>query len=134
VIYLGLYRSLREGVVTVIILGFVMGSLCGSPLGVYITSYFWIYLGCIWVLTFLHVHSMILLSFIVAVAVVFENLIFLIGLILQTEGLDVFDTIFPAILTQVLWSLVTAPGLILFFGAVQKRLTQWYNDHWIKQN
>jgi rod shape-determining protein MreD len=141
VIYLGLYRPLREGFTTIIILGLVMDSLCGSPLGVYLTSYFWIYSGCIWFLTFLQVHNTMLLSLIVALAIVFENLIFIIGLILQTESFDVFNAILPATLSQVLWSLITAPWLILFFGAtqnrlihMQKQLIQWYNDHWVKQN
>ena len=134
VIYLGLYRPMREGIATVIILGFIMNSLCGSPLGIYITSYFWIYGGCIWFLTFLQVHSKLLLSLIVAVAVVFENLIFLAGTVLQTENFDFINTILPTILAQVLWALFTAPWPILFFDTMQKWLTRWYNDHWVKQN
>ena len=77
VIYLGLYRPLREGIPMVIFLGFIMDSLSGSPLGMYTISYAWIYGGCFWFLTFLQAHNHLFLIAIVAVAVVVENIIFI---------------------------------------------------------
>jgi len=134
VIYLGLYRPLREGIPLIIILGLIMDSLSGSPLGIYVTSYVWIYGGCIWFLTFFHVHSRMLLVLIVAVAVTLENSIFIFGLILQGNQLDVANTILPMVAVQVLWAVFTAPWLIVFLGIMQGYVTRRYNEYKVKQN
>jgi len=134
VIYLGLYRPLREGIPLIIIMGLIMDSLSGSPLGIYMTSYVWTYGGCLWFLTFFHVYSRLLLVLIAAVAVTLENIIFIFGLILQGNHMDVANSILPMVAVQVLWAVFTAPLLIVFFGTMQGHLTRWYNEHKVKQN
>ena len=134
VIFLGLYRPLREGVPAVIILGFIMDSLSGSPLGIYTTSYIWIYGGCIWFLKLFHVHNRLFLIMMVAMAVALENFIFIIGLFLQTDNLDASNILLPMIFIQLVWAISTAPWLIIFINYMQKNLAQWYNTYLNRQN
>ncbi|MDQ1330252.1 MAG: hypothetical protein QG578_515, partial [Thermodesulfobacteriota bacterium] len=43
VIYLGLYRNLRESLPVILFLGIIMDNLCTGPFGLYMTVYLWLY-------------------------------------------------------------------------------------------
>ena len=45
VIYLGFYRTIREGFPFVIFFGLAMDALSGGPFGLYLTGYFWLYIS-----------------------------------------------------------------------------------------
>ncbi len=45
VVFLGLFRPVRESLPFVFFLGFIMDNLSGSPFGLYLTAYFWLFIG-----------------------------------------------------------------------------------------
>ena len=114
VIYLALYRPIRESLPMVIGLGFVMDSLSGSPLGLYVSTYFWTCAGILWFMTFLHIRNRLLLPIVVAAAVLVENIIFLAGMVMLVPDMRMVGRIFSTVSVQVLWAAVTGPLFIIF--------------------
>ena len=45
IVYLGLSRPVRESLPFVLFLGFIMDNLSGGPFGLYLTTYFWLFVG-----------------------------------------------------------------------------------------
>ena len=76
VIYLGLLRSAREGLPVVLLLGMIMDNLSGAPFMVFITAYFWLYLGVRWLSRILQVGMRFRLAFIIVAGILLENVIF----------------------------------------------------------
>ena len=121
IIYLCVYRSLKESIPAILLFGFIMDSISGGPFGLYLTSYMWIFAGVRWIITFLHIRNSPLLLFIVAAAVFVQNLIFT-GSILMVHGISFYSKTLNNIGFQVLWAIFTGPFILLAF---KKLYTGW---------
>jgi len=86
VVYLGLFRPLKEGLPVVFFLGLTMDTLSGGAFGIYSTTYFWLYACIAWLIGILHFKNNLLLPFIVVVGVLMENLVFLGTIMLGNPG------------------------------------------------
>ncbi|MBU4258196.1 MAG: rod shape-determining protein MreD [Desulfobacteraceae bacterium] len=128
IIYVGLFRPAREGILFIPVLGFLMDSLSGGPFGLYVTTYFWLFIVVKLVIKYLHLENNILLLFIVAAGVLMENIIFIaIGFMLGP------DSRFPAIairtvIFQILWAVCTGLFFLIFFNHIHKKLEKWFNE------
>lgn len=125
VVYLGLFRPFREGLPMVILLGFVQDSMTGGAFGLYLSCYFWIFLGVVWVITFLQVTNTLLILFVVAAGVLVQNLIFF-----GTVGMAGIHGHMPAgalrtMAVQMGWALVTGPVFLTLLDRVQGVLKRW---------
>ena len=125
VVYLGLFRPFREGLPVVILLGFVQDSMTGGPFGLYLTCYFWVFLGVIWLITFLQVTNTLLILFVVSAGVFIQNLIFF-----GTIGLAGAYGQMPAEALQTMtvqmgWALVTGPVFLSFLNWARGVLGRW---------
>ena len=85
VIFICICLPIRESLPFVLILGLIMDNLSGSPFGFYLTFYFWLFVGVRWVLKFLRVSNKFLLSLVVVIAVLIENII-VIGDLASTDS------------------------------------------------
>jgi rod shape-determining protein MreD len=123
IIYLSLSRPVRESLPFVIFLGFIMDNLSGGPFGLYLTTYFWLYVGVKGVMTFIQVgNRFFIITLIVAGGVLFENLILLgVFAILGSRQQFAGDAL-GIIAVQVLWAITTGSLLLLFFRNAQSRL------------
>ena len=54
-----------------------MDSLCGGPVGLYLTTYIWLYAGMWWLSQFLHTGNFVLLALSVTMGVIFEGAVML---------------------------------------------------------
>jgi len=122
VIYLGLYRPIREGLILVFFLGFLVDNLSGSPFGLYLTIYCWLFIGVKWITTFFQVGNRVLLSLVVAAGVLIAN-----GIIISSFAIQGGDTGLPentlqTVLIQFMWALVTGPLLLIIFRFSQSRM------------
>ena len=125
VIYLGLFRSVRESVPVIIVIGFVMDNLSGGPLGLYLTAYLWLFAGVRWIVYVLHVGDKVLLPFVVAAGVLLENVIFM-GVIGMFEpGARLSATVFTTVMVQVLWAAGTGPIFLILINGLHQGLNQW---------
>ncbi len=78
IVYLSLFRPVRESLPFVLFLGFIMDNLSGGPFGLYLTTYFWLYVGVKGITMFIQVgNRLLIIALIVANGVLFENLILL---------------------------------------------------------
>jgi len=123
IIYLSLSRPVRESLPFVLFLGFIMDNLSGGPFGLYLTTYFWLYVGVKGVMTFIQVgNRFFIITLIVAGGVLFENLILLgVFAILGSRQQFAGDAL-GIIAVQVLWAITTGSLFLLFFRNAQRRL------------
>lgn len=125
VVYLGFYRTVREGFPFVILFGLAMDSLSGGPFGLYLTSYFWLYICILGMTRFMRVGNNMILPLVVVGSILFQNIIFLgtMTLFVPEEKIPAF--LYRNVLTQLLWSVITGPVLILLFRRAHLALEKW---------
>ena len=125
VIYLGFYRTIREGFPLVIFFGLAMDALSGGPFGLYLTSYFWLYVSILGMIGFMRVGNNMILPLVVVGSILFQNIIFLGTMTLFVPEAKIPVFLCRNVLTQVLWSVITGPILILLFHRAHVVLEKW---------
>ena len=125
IIYLSLFRPLREGIPIILFFGVIMDSLCGGPAGLYLATYIWLYAGMRWLSQFLHTGSILLAVIAVAVGVTFECMI-LVGymFVLSPDAIMPTDAA-KTVLLQIIWALITGPVILFIIGWAQNQLDVW---------
>jgi cell shape-determining protein MreD len=113
VILISIYLPLRESLPFVLILGLIMDNLSGSPVGLYLTFYFWLLVGVRWIITFLQVGNKFFLLLVAVVAVLIENFLMIGTFALSGSDWQLPADVFKNIALQFLWAVATVP-LFLF--------------------
>jgi hypothetical protein len=122
VIYLGLFRPVREGAVVVLIMGFVMDTLSGAPFGLYLVSYVWLFIGIRWVIGYLRVTNTLLLPLALVSGILLQSAIFLTAVSFLDPQAVFFPTGLRLLAEQALWALTTG---VLFLGAFGYTRDRW---------
>jgi cell shape-determining protein MreD len=125
VIYLGFYRTVREGFPFVILFGLSMDALSAGPFGLYLTSYFWLYMCILGLTLFMRVSNNMILPLVVMGSILFQNIIFLGTMTLFVPEATIPVISYRNILSQSLWSIITGPVLILLFRRAHVALEKW---------
>ncbi len=125
IIYLSLFRSVREGIPIILFFGIIMDSLCGGPAGLYLTTYIWLYAAMRWLSQFLHTGNMVLAALAVAIGVVFECMVLLGYLVILAPSAIVPTDAAKTVLLQTIWALTTGPVILIIIGWSQKQLDIW---------
>ncbi|MBU2522499.1 MAG: hypothetical protein KJ550_13755 [Proteobacteria bacterium] len=128
IIYLGLFRSARESIPFILVLGFLMDNLSGAPFGLYVTTYFWLFIIVKLVIRYLHARNNILLLFIVAAGVLMENIIFIASVSIQGPDLQFSAITIRTVIFQILWAVCTGFFFLIFFNHIHKKLEKWFNE------
>ena len=122
IIYLSLSRPVRESL-PFVFLGFIMDNLSGGPFGLYLTTYFWLYVGVKGITMFIQVGKrLLIIALIVAGGVLFENLISLGAFALLGSRQQFAGDALEIVTIQVLWAIFTGSLFLLFFRNAQSRL------------
>lgn len=136
IIFLGVYRSLGEGMPLVFLIGFMMDSLSGGPFGVYSVFYFWLYICLRWLIQYLHADSFIILPATIAVGIFFQNALFGGVIALMISNPDILSIVWHQFLHQLFWAAVTGPLFLLlfkyvyhYFSIVKKLLSEERGDY-----
>ena len=123
IVYLSVSRPVRESLPFVIFLGFIMDNLSGGPFGLYLTTYFWLYLGVKGITTFIQVgNRLFIITLIVVGGVLFENLILFGAFTIFGSRQQFNGDALEIVLVQVLWAFLTGSLFLLFFRNAQARL------------
>ncbi len=125
VVYLGFYRSIQEGFPFVILFGLAMDALSGGPFGLYLTSYFWLYICILGMTRFMRVSNNMILPLVAAGSILFQNIIFFGTMTLFAPEAKIPAFFYRNVLTQLLWSVVTGPILILLFRRAHLAMEKW---------
>jgi len=128
IIYLGLFRSARESIPFILVLGFLMDNLSGALFGLYVTTYFWLFIIVKLVIRYLHARNNILLLFIVAAGVLMENIIFIVSVSIQGPDLQFSAITIKTVIFQILWAVCTGFFFLIFFNHIHKKLEKWFNE------
>ena len=125
IVYLAIFRPMRESVAFVLVAGAVMDSLSGGPFGLYTTIYCWLFV-CIWLTkSYLHVGNVVLVPFIVTAAVFLENTIIIMVLVAVDENFVLAPDTFRNILIQLLWAGSAGPFIIFLLRKLQEKLDEY---------
>jgi rod shape-determining protein MreD len=123
IIYLSLSRPVRESLPFVLFLGFIMDNLSGGPFGLYLTTYFWLYVGVKGVMTFIQVgNRLFIITLIVVGGVLFENLVLLAAFAMLGTRQQFAGDALGIIAVQLCWAATTGSLFLLFFRNAQTRL------------
>jgi rod shape-determining protein MreD len=125
VFYLGLYRPAREGIPFILLLGFTMDSLSGGPFGIFLTTYFWMFVLTRWFITFLHAGNKGLWLVVVAAGVLIENLIIIATILWLGEASELPLGWGDRVITQLLWAISTGPVLIITISIAHLKWIGW---------
>ena len=127
VVYLGLSRPVRESLPFVFLLGFIMDNLSGSPVGLYLTTYFWLFAGVKGITKLVQVGNRpLIVMLIVAAGVLVENLIFWGTLTILGPDRQIAENAAKYVSVQVLWAILTGPVLMMIFRNTQNQLDRGF--------
>ena len=116
IVYLSLSRPVRESLPFVLFLGFIMDNLSGGPFGLYLTTYFWLYLGVMGITMFIQVgNRLMIITVIIASGVLFENLVLLGSFAILKIRPQFAGNAVEIVAVQVLWAFFTGSLFLLFF-------------------
>ena len=123
IVFLGLSRPVRESLPFVFFLGFIMDNLSGTPFGLYITAYFWLFVGVKVITKLLQVQNRLFITtLIIAAGVLIENLIFLGTLTILGPDQQLAGDAAKTVTIQVLWAIWTGPIFMVVLRDIQNRL------------
>jgi cell shape-determining protein MreD len=122
IIYLSLFRSIKEGIPIVLFFGLNMDSLCGGPVGLYLTTYIWLYAAMRWISQSLHTGNFILLALSVTTGVILEGAVMLVYMAVLAPTAIIPEDMARTVLMQIVWSMVTGPVILLIIGWAQKQV------------
>lgn len=125
VVYLGFFRSLKEGIPLVLFFGMVMDGLSGGPMGLYLITYAWLYVAILFLSRVLHAGNWLLLSVAVACGVVFEVLILLFYIVFLAPTASLPADAGKTIVLQIVWALTTGPMILMIIDRSQKQIDLW---------
>ena len=125
IIYLSLFRPIREGAPVILFFGLIMDSLCGGPVGLYLATYIWLYTGMRWLSRFLHTRSFLLTALSVTFGVAFEGLVMLIYMLSLAPTAIIPEDTARTLVMQLIWSLLTGPVILGIIGWTQKQIDVW---------
>jgi len=124
---MGVFFGVREGIPVALITGLIMDSLSGGPFGLYFTVYLWLFIGVRQLIKIFHVSNYILLPFVIAAAVLIENIILLGTFGMLEPGTQFSSSIINSVVAQVVWAIFTGPFIIQFYNFTYKRWNRLFN-------
>ena len=109
-------------------LGFVMDSITGGTFGIFISIYFWLFIGTRWGMQYFHSGTTFLLPFVIGAGVLVENIF-----ILWVTAITAKDALFPPgvaeqVAWQVFWAVVTGPFVFMFIKFIHIGLNDWFEE------
>jgi cell shape-determining protein MreD len=134
IIYLGLYRPVRESLPVVIVLGIIVDNLSGSPFMLYIIAYFWVYFSVRLLTRILQVGMRFRLPIIVVTGILLENLVFILTLTFFESGPQAPVFLAGAFMVQMLWAFFIGPILVLVYKYTQNLWDNWISEVMIRRS
>ncbi len=123
IVFLGLSRPIRESLPFVFFLGFITDNLSGSPFGLYLTAYVWVFVGVKGITRLVQVgNRLFVIMLIVASGVLVENLIFVGTLTVLGPDRQLDSNTVKIVTIQVLWAIWTGPLFLMVFRSLQSWL------------
>lgn len=117
-VYFSLYRPFREGLPIMLLTGIMMDMLSAAPIGIYLTVYLWLFVAFRQTWRVVRIRQSRLFPLVVAIGVLFENVVFWIVISLQNGVPEFFPGAVKTIGAQLLWAGVTSPLMLMILHAL----------------
>ena len=124
VIFLGLHHRNGTGVLLFVGLGMIMDLLSGGVFGVYLTTYFWIFLSVKHVSRYFDVDDSRLQSILVVACVLGQQVLFWASTAAMSKGPPFSAAQAGSVVLQVIMAALTGPGILLVLEKLQTRF-EW---------
>lgn len=124
-IYLGLYRPLRDGLLVAFFCGWLMDGLGGGPWGVYLATYIWLVVGVRGAANFLRINSLLLRLLIVPAGIALQNVIGVGAAVLLRKEFFDFAWALRDVFFQMLWAAAGGLPLLWSFDIIVTRFERW---------
>ena len=134
VIYLGLYRPVRESIFLIAFVSVLMDTLSGGPFGLYLATYGWIYIGVVWMRRFMRVGNQLLLPAVMAVGILIQNIISIGTVTMLIPDSQIPAAVLRTVTIQILWAVTTGPLLLMLFNYGHQRWDQWTAELFAERN
>jgi hypothetical protein len=125
VICIALYRPMRYNFVFILLVSYLADSFSGGPLGVYLTTYFWVYITIVGAANYLQIQGGVLVLFVVPASVAFQNIVSISVLALMLPGAGLPVDAMQVMTVEVVWAFFTGPFLL----TICRRSGETWN-HW----
>ena len=132
IVYLGLFRRSREGIIVIMFVGIVIDTLSGGPFGIYLTIYLWLFIFVRWMKTFLHAGSAIILPFVFVLSILIQNIAFLGVDALLIPASRIPGNAVGKVSKEILWVICTGPFFILFLNYLHNKWDRLWNKVFLK--
>jgi cell shape-determining protein MreD len=105
-----------------------MDTLTGGILGLYLTTYIWLYIGVAWLRTFMRAGNHLLLPIVVVAGVLIQNGVFLGYVTLLAPNTQVPKAAWSTVIAQLVWAFLTGPFILVLFSLAHDRWERWRRD------
>ena len=122
VIYIGMFRSIREGILVILFLGLLRDGLSGGQFGLYVTVYLWLFLGASFIVRVCHERNRIIMFLIVVMGVVIGNFILFTITAMLEPATGRCYLFLKTISKQIIWAVFTGQLFLVVFLRVQERM------------
>jgi cell shape-determining protein MreD len=127
-IYLVLFRPIRENLFAAVFIGAAMDSISAAPFGVYSMAYLLILISGTWTVRFLQSGNRYLLPFFVMYGVVMENLIFAGVCFLPGSAVRPPADAMASLGEQAIWALLTGAFLVRGIRLLHRFWLRWMKE------
>jgi cell shape-determining protein MreD len=134
VIYLGLFRPVRESIVFIVVLGMVVDSLSASPFLLYVTAYFWVFIAVRWLNGVLQIGMRFRFPVIVALGVLVENTVIVLAVSMLSPGLQSPSALAGQILVQLIWAVPLGSLFVIIFAFLYDRWDRLVGEYIIRRS
>ena len=121
VVFLALRLRGGRGISLVVMLGLVMDLVSGGIFGLYLSTYFWIFLSVKGVSKYFDVNDTTFQSVLIALCVFGQHVVFCASLAPPWKGTQMLAFQPTPVLLQTALALFTGPGILTLLGRLQKR-------------
>ena len=134
VIYLGLYHRVREILPIILISGMTMDTISGGPMGMFLTTYIWIFLLTRWTTRLIHRENLVLRFFVVGIGVLIQTGVYIGTTLLLSKSTLFAAPTFDVVLTQTTWALGTGAILIILFRFLYTLWERILNTYFVRES
>lgn len=122
VVFIRFNLPVRQGVLLVLSLGFIMDLFSGGPFGLYLTIYFWIFLGVQGISNFFDVKGNLFRALLIGFCVLLQNVLFSIFAIFPGRLASGLFPMAGHVVLQVFLGAVTGPAVVKGLEYVQRKV------------
>ena len=124
IFYIGFFHPFTKCLPIILFFGFVMDNLSGAPFGLYMTTYFWLFVCEKKIIKYMHAGSIVVFTLFVFAGVLIENCIFTFTIAMLDQDWQFLTSSFKTFAAQTVWAACASPFFLIFIRYIHRK---WNN-------